>query len=58
MDNTQRSNSLKAAIHIANYSNADPLEKINAIVQALHPDDAKAIESAISSTLKQLIQKA
>lgn len=57
-DTTHRGNTIRAALHIAENSNAKSLEKINAIILPLYDDDLKAIETVLITTLKNLAQKA
>lgn len=58
INDTHRANTIKAALHIAEHSEADSICKINAICLALYSDDLKAIEAALVTTLKQLVTKA
>lgn len=55
---THRAQTINAATHIMENSQAQSLDKINAACQALYPDDLKAIETTIATALKQLITRA
>lgn len=57
-ENTQRSRSIGAALHIIEHSNADVLTKINFACGTLAPDDLKAVDACIKSCLQNLITKA
>ncbi|MDF2449428.1 MAG: hypothetical protein K0R26_1932 [Bacteroidota bacterium] len=52
-----RSNSIKAALHILEHSNADPIEKIKAALIGLYPEDIEAAQKALLQTLNTLNQK-
>ena len=58
INDTHRAGTIKGALHIAENSNAKSLEKINAICSVLYTDDILALETAIISTLKNLLPKA
>jgi hypothetical protein len=58
INETHRAGTIKGALHIAEHSQASSIDKINAICLALYPDDVKAIEAVLITTLKQLAQKA
>jgi len=58
INTTHRANTINAAAHIMENSQAESLEKINAACLALYPDDLKAIETTIITALKQLSVKA
>ena len=55
---THRANTINAATHIMENSQADSLTKINAACLALYHDDLKAIEATFITALKQLSVKA
>lgn len=52
-----RQNTVSAASHIMENSNAEPRDKINAALLCLYPEDVATIEKAINQTLKTLNQK-
>lgn len=52
-----RGNTIKAALHILEHSKADAIERVNAALISLYPDDLKLIETAISQTLKNIENK-
>lgn len=58
VNTTHRANTINAATHIMENSQADSLAKINAACLALYPDDLKAIEATFVTALKQLSVKA
>ena len=52
-----RANTIKSALHILEHSKAESIDKVNAALISLYPDDLKAIEMAISQTLKNIENK-
>lgn len=58
INQTHRANTINAAAHIMEHSQADSLSKINHACLALYPDDLKAIENTLVTALKQLSVKA
>lgn len=52
-----RANSIKAALHILEHSNADSMAKINHCLFALYPEDVEAVVKNIVQTLNALNQK-
>ena len=54
---SHRTNSIKAGLHILEHSNAEPLQKINACLLALYPEDIETIQKSFIQTLNTLNQK-
>lgn len=52
-----RSNVIKSALHILEFSNSESLVKINSAIQTLYPEDIALIEKALIQTLVTLNQK-
>jgi len=54
---SHRLNTIKSALHIMEQSNADSLEKINAALLCLYPEDLASLEKTLKQTLNTLNQK-